>query len=506
MNCEHGKCTGSAILALAVFLCLIGRGQAQQAGAGPDSVSGEAAPARIEQRMDQLVAALDSMRRQLDQSQREMEQLRSELQELRAQLPPQTGGEEAAQSAASLQASVRQLQEQGEILQSEVKQHDQSKVESLSKYPVRLSGMVLFTSLLNSGNVDSIDLPIVALPRQAGEPAGSLSATPRQTILGLDATGPPLWGAHSSASVSMDFFGGIPYADYTTSSGILRLRVAHAGLTWANRSLAVVFDKPLISPLQPASYLSVGEPALAWSGNLWTWSPQLQFKNNAGTGGKMPGLEFGLIDAAAPGSPANNGLRQPSTSERSHQPGYEGRLSYSLPFGDHPVEVGAGGYYSRQTFQYGQHADAWAGTADWSVPFSHTLEFSGELYRGRGIGGLGGGAFKDYVTYSHYRVLHGLNAEGGWAQFKIRMPASLEANLAIGQDNAFAGQLRTSDLASGPTDYTNLARNRTAFGNVIFRPKTYLLFSAEFRNIDSSPITGKGNSNHSLGFASAYLF
>jgi hypothetical protein len=504
MNREGSRHSRSIILALTVFLGA-GIGEAQQNNTHPASTPVESYAGQMEQRMDHLMDALDSMRDQLNQSQREMELMRTELQELRAQLAQSGTAEEPTQAASALQSSVRQLREDTDVLQAEVKQHDQAKLESLSKYPVRISGMLLFTSLLNSSNVDNIDLPIIATPQYGNQPQGSLSATARQTILGLEATGPFLWGARSSADISVDFFGGIAYADYTTSAGLLRMRTAHANLDWSHRSLIAAFDRPLISPLQPTSFLSVGEPALAWSGNLWTWTPQLQFKDSSLLSNSKLGIEAGLMDVPAPGPPVSHGLRQPSPSEQSHQPGYETRISSSIPIGDHSIEVGGGGYYSRQSYAYGHHLDAWAGTADWRIPFTQRLEFSGEFYRGRSVGGLGGGAFKDYVPYGD-DAIRGLNAEGGWGQVKFKMTRSLEANFAIGEDNAYAIDLRGSDLETEESEYLNLARNRTGLANIIYRPKTYLLFSAEYRNIHSWPINGGGNSNQSLGLAAGYLF
>ena len=130
------------------------------------------------------------------------------------------------------------------------------------------------------------------------------------------------------------------------------------------------------------------------------------------------GLDFALMDPAAPGSPSISGERQPDPAESSRQPGYESRVSYSFPLLDRSFTVGAGGYYSRQTYLNKQHVDAWAGTADWKVPFSRWLELSGEFYRGRALGGLGGGTFKDYVTDPDSGLIHGLGDEGGWSQLK----------------------------------------------------------------------------------------
>jgi len=170
------------------------------------------------------------------------------------------------------------------------------------------------------------------------------------------------------------------------------------------------------------------------------------------------------------------------------------------------MEFGAGGYYSRQAYAAGHHLDAWAGTVDWKMPFTRRLELSGEFYRGRGVGGLGGGAFKDYAPFADDTIQRGLNAVGGWGQLKVKMTPLIESNFAIGMDNAFANDLRGSDLETETNNYLNLARNRTAFANVIFRPRTYLLFSAEYRNIYSWPIAGQVSSNQSLGLAAGYLF
>lgn len=469
--------------------------------------------AELEQRLTQVLAALDGMQHQLNQSQQQIEQLRAELRQVRTQLAAEKDDAQNAASASSaavdLQRSVQQLQgqlqDQGEVLQAEVKQHDQTKLESASKYPLRISGMLLFSGFSNDGAVDNIDLPILALPRDQTTAHGSLSATLRQTIVGLDATGPTLWGARSAASVRVDFFGGVPYAGYSTSAGTLRLRTAQLNLDWANHSLLAALDTPLISPLEPTSFVGVGEPALAWSGNLWTWSPQIELINRAALRGGKLGFDFALIDPAAPGPVSSSGLRQPDPAERSRQPGYETRTSYTLNLGDRPFTVGAGGYYSRQRYASGQRLDAWAGSADWSLPFTRYLELSGELYRGRGVGGLGGGVFKDYVIDPTSGTLQGVNAEGGWAQVKARLTPSLEANVAMGQDSGFAQELRYPG-AMPSNAYANLARNRTLIANFIFRPRTYLLFSAEYRNIHSWPITGQVDTAQSLGLAAGYLF
>ena len=497
---------GNAIAILGVIVSTAisgaqGTAVPSQATAAPGSREAE-----LEEHMDELIRKMDNMRQRLNESQSEMGQLRAEVDALKAQLSEKNQGEEAARTVVALQSGIAQIREQTDVIESEVKQHDQTKVESATKYPVRITGMLLFTSLLNNGTADNLDVPTVAVANPPNAAAGSLGATARQTVLSISASGPHIWGAKGSSELSVDFFAGMPYSDYKTSAGNLRFRTGHANLEWPGRSLIVSFDRPLISPLQPTSWLSVGEPALAWSGNLWTWSPQIEFKENSILNNPHIGLEFGLIDPAAPGVSTGSGLRLPDPSERSRQPGYEARLSSTIAWEGHQVNLGAGGYYSRQTYTFNRHVDAWAGTADWNASLTPRVELSGEFYRGRAIGGLGGGAFKDYLTYGFYTSLRGLNAVGGWGQVKFKILPSLEGNLAGGQDNAFAKDLRNSDLGLGLDDYTDLARNRSIFGNLIFRPRPYLLLSTEFRQLKSWTITGESYQNRILGFAGGYSF
>jgi hypothetical protein len=456
----------------------------------------------LEKHLDEMTARIESMRQELMDSRNEMRAMRGELEELRREVGAKNAAETDA-AVAALRTSVEQLREDSDVTEAEVKQHDQTKVESASKFPVRISGSMLFTSLSNSGVSDNVDVPTVALAPQPNAPVGSLTATARQTILGLEGSGPHVGSARTSAALSVDFFGGVPYAATTTAAGLLRLRTAHATVAWPDRALTVAFDRPILSPREPTSWITLGEPALAWSGNLWTWSPQLEFSQDLSRGWTG---ELALIDPAAPGLSGATGLRVPNAAEQSRQPGYETHLGNGASIGGHAIEWGAGGHYSRQAYYGHDHLDAWAGTADWRIALASPVELSGTFYRGRGIGGLGGGAFKDFAPYNNYTERRGLNDEGGWAQMKVRFSPVLEGNVAAGADNAFAGDLRGSAYATEQNAYESLARNRTTYGNLTYRPYTYLLFSAEYRQIRSSPIEGSANENHILGLAAGYLF
>ncbi|MGC1361635.1 MAG: hypothetical protein WA826_10710, partial [Silvibacterium sp.] len=80
MMSEQSKRIRGPILSLITFLC-VGIVSAQQTGTSTDAVSDTADSAHLEQRLDQVMTALDSMRQQLDQSRQEMDQMRAELQQ-----------------------------------------------------------------------------------------------------------------------------------------------------------------------------------------------------------------------------------------------------------------------------------------------------------------------------------------------------------------------------------------------------------------------------------------
>lgn len=169
-------------------------------------------------------------------------------------------------------------------------------------------------------------------------------------------------------------------------------------------------------------------------------------------------------------------------------------------------QVGVGGYFSPHSNSEIRF-DAWAGTIDYRIPLSSRFEASGSFYRGAGLGGLGGGAFKDYVygqvgAYSYFRPLDDV---GGWTQLKARTGERLEFNAAYGLDNLFAAQLRPY-LPVNSNVYLNLARNSTVFANAIFSPTAYTLFSFEFRRIDSSPALGHNWITDVYGVAAGYRF
>jgi len=173
------------------------------------------------------------------------------------------------------------------------------------------------------------------------------------------------------------------------------------------------------------------------------------------------------------------------------------------------MTLGVGGYYSRQDWGFERRVDAWAGTADWSVPLSQWFALSGEFYRGRALGGLGGGVGRSVLrsgplTDPTTTVL-GLNTTGGWTQLKFRPTEKIEFNTAFGEDNPLAADFNRIPVNQSYL-FPTVVRNQSGMVNVIYRPRSNLLFSLEYRRFHTFEMNrSKDNANH-INLAVGMLF
>ena len=387
------------------------------------------------------------------------------------------------------------------MLAAQVEEQNQTKVESGSRYKVKLSGLVLMNTYTNRGTVDNTDLPGLALRRPPGQTNGDFGATLRQTLLGLDVTGPKLAGARTAADVQVDFFGGFPSYQYAVTSGLVRLRVARASLDWGNTKLVVGQDAPFFSPLSPTSYASVGEPAFSWAGNLWVWTPQIRVEHRwsrSETSGFT--LQAGILDPLTEYFLDTQFDRTPTQGESSRQPALATRLAWNGKWFAQPVTIGVGGYYERQAWGFDRHVDAWATTADWDLPLGRWLALSGEFFRGRALGGLGGGVWNSIVATGDpddagIRIA-GLGTVGGWSQLKIKPTSKLEFNVAAGTDNPLASDLRIFPNPTG-SNFPPFARNQSLFANSIYRPRSNLILALEYRRLRTYSLNdAKSSADH----------
>jgi hypothetical protein len=127
------------------------------------------------------------------------------------------------------------------------------------------------------------------------------------------------------------------------------------------------------------------------------------------------------------------------------------------------------------------------------------VSFSGEIYRGRAIGGLGGGATGSVVVTDApgTRVVP-FDSTGGWAQLKFKPVERLQFNAAFGKDASATGE---PGAASGL-----IHRNAAAFGNMIYQPRSNLLFSVEYRRLWTSRFALPLSTANQIGWGAGILF
>ena len=479
--------------------------------------------AEILEQLRRLSVSLERTQQQLSESQAEIRQLRAKIDAMEDRqgvslaansatvTPPATQeNEDAAPQTAPAKANISQ--DDWEVVNERVAELQQTKVESASKFRVKLSGLVLATALTSAGRAAQTDVPEIALPQISGFPGGYSTGSLRQSILGVSGYGPDWLGARTSGDLQMDFFGGLENTYYGAASGIARLRIARLRLDWKNTSIVGGLDTPLFSPLSPTSYLTVAEPALSAAGNMWTWTPQLRVEHRFEFEPAQVAIEAGLLDPISVSTVVNNYLRLPTPGENSRQPAYALRLSAGNKSEDQPLEIGVGGFYSPQEFLYGYKVHSWTSTLDWKIGLIRKLEFAGEFFDGKGMEGFGGVSLgvvppANYFNYTYFTLpeLDLLTGIGGWGQLKYRVNTRHEVNVAGGYGGLNGTGLRALSVAN--PDYATIpARNQTFLANYILRPRSDLLFSVEYRHLRTFNVNRAPDEADIVGVAAGFQF
>jgi len=405
---------------------------------------------------------------------------------------------------------VQKLEESTSLIGSKIDEQYQTKVESASKYRARLHGIVLMNAFRNVGSSNNLDFPDYAEPTPRSSPVATVGATLRQSEIGFEIFGPTLGGARTSADVQFDFAGGFPGTGNAVDFGIVRLQTASLRFDWEHTSVVAGQDSLFISPLSPTSFASLATPTFAFAGNLWAWTPQLRLEHRFSLSDQQTlTVQAGILDNLDWEYQSDPFFRVPQAGEQSGQPAYAVRTAWSRPVREHLLSFGVAGYYGRQNWTWDRYVDAWAGMADWQIPIAPRVSLSGEFYRGRGIGGLGGSVGRAIVyggnPFAGSTPIRATDAAGGWTQLKIQITPKVELNGVVAEDDTFAGNIR--GFATDANNFSEiLGRNQGALGNVVFRPRSDLLFSAELRRLRSFPIYSNTLITNQVNLAMGILF
>lgn len=505
-----------------VFLLL-----ASAVGQQAPSTNAENSESQLAQAVQQLQAEISQLQKSVAELRSEADRYRTQTEELERRLEaispgPGASAETSSQVSSSVpepehnpssttDARLAKLEDEYSLLTGKVDDQYQTKVESGSRYRVRLSGLVMLNMFSNRGVPDSIDSPGVALPGYGFYGSGSVAGTLRQSQMGVEIFGPQWAGANVSGDLRFDFAGGFPDTDNGSVLGLMRLRTGNVHLNWSHTSITAGQDEPMFSAISPTSLIALAQPEFAYSGNLWTWVPQLQFKHWLDLGNsRRVSFSAGILDPLTGETPRAQFYRVAGGGELSRRPGYSARIGWvNMKDEDHPMALNVSGYFSRQNWGFNRIVDGWGGTADWQIPLVHRLLVKGEFFRGQALGGFGASSGQSVlysdVVQNPLAIVRGLDAVGGWSQLSLEATPTLQFNLGYGLDNPFAKEIRQFSSRQSVL-YPGLGRNATAMSNVIYRPRSDLLFSLEYRHITSSRLTNVSASADNIGMGIGLLF
>ena len=423
----------------------------------------------------QRLTALEDQNRQLLE---EVHALRQEVAASRS-----TG---AAAAEAAVAVPQPSLDQRVDVAEGRIEEQSQTKVEAAHKFPVSLTGMLLFNAFTNSR--PNNDQSYSYLPSGPSSSGGTL----RQSTIGLQFQGGSLPGGGTvHGDLVMDFF-------EPADEWWFRLRTGDLTFDWKNRSFSVGQYSPLISPYQPSSFAEVGIAPLAGAGNLWLWLPQARYEERIHLGASS-GLK---VQIAAIETDEDYGLPPGAFNYHleEYRPGIEGRLAYWHKFDDERrLEIGTG-FHASTTHVLGASLPSRVYSIDWlAVPWPK-LQVTGTLFSGENFANLGGLPPGAAVTDSGLSIqpIHG---RGGWAQVSSPLTSRLTLNIFGGIQNNSPPSYVMTDLT-----YGGIAQNLSYAGNLMYRISPNVVISFEALQARTRLLTEGEQVRNRYDLAFAYLF
>ncbi len=399
----------------------------------------------------------------------------------------------AAQEADSILARLERAERLIEVLQAQVAEQAENKVEPGAGGRLELFGLVLLNGFSNSAAVNNADVPYyVRRPDPASTlPASFLGGTLRQTRVGIRGVHPQVLRGEFSGELELSLFGG-QLAEGRLAS-LVRIRRARAVLRWPNAWILFGQEAPPIAEVNPSSFAAVDRPGFTAAGNLWFWLPQVRVGVEAGRAVKV-GLEVAAVAPMGPPDQPQQIDTEPNLAELSRRPFVQGRVL--VRWGDPEIaggEVGIGGHYG------------WIATPDDDLRVTKAaaltarffatryVEVRGEAFTGQALATLGSGGVAQDFGFGGVP----LRTRGGWVQLNVLPTFEWEVGGGFGIDDPNDDDL---DLN------TQRRRNVHFEGHAHWRPHP-LVFGVEVRRIETrygvAATTDWGNThvNVAMGFA-----
>ena len=414
----------------------------------------------------------------LDKLENENRMLLDEIHALRNEL-------EQSRAAPAGPVAPAPVEERLDVEESRTAELAQSKVEASQKLPVSLTGMLLFNTFINGKFGGGAEDPATASENAATAESG---ASLRQTVLGLKFSGPDLpLGGKASGSLYMDFFAGSP----APNNNLLHIRVATLDLNWKNTTITVGQDKPIISPREPMSLAQVGVSPLTSAGNLWFWQPQARIEQRFSLGEETGLRAQAGVYQTAENYPAILPSEYAGTLERA-RPGYEGRFEFFHGNDTRRIEIAPGFHFS-DTHVAGMSVPSRIASLDWLIKPAALFEFSGALFLGENVAGLG--ALQGFNILPSGGAIP-VHSHGEWGQIALFPASRLSLHIYAGEQWNSA-----ADLAPG-----SVTTNFVYAGNFIYKLAPNVLAAIEASQARTQYLDSTLRLNNHYDLALAYLF
>lgn len=385
-------------------------------------------------------AILQQILQRLDRLETQNRELIQEVTALRQQLAAAQG-----KTTRSAEAQKPSLEQQVAVNKARIAEQAQTKVEAANKYPIKLTGLVLFNAFSNTEGQNSDAVSDRGL---LGDSYGN-GATMRQTLLGFKFHGPELPGdGHVDGSLTMDFWGG----GAVTGSNWIRLRRAEVSLNWPNRTLMFGQDKPLIAPYNPDSLAEVGVPPLAGAGNLWFWLPQARYEERIRVGASS-GIK-GQVALLQTGGTAYRNTGELYGYVEPLKPALEGRVAVWHQFSENRRFEVAPGFHISSDHISGVSVGSRIASLDWLIEPGSRLNITGALFTGRNVAGLG--SLGNGVVVGADGIAHAVHSSGGWAQVAVPVTSRLTLNIFGGMEQDSNAESSSSTIVRDWSYASNL--------------------------------------------------
>lgn len=414
----------------------------------------------------EILNELRRLRGELDQARRELATLRADVDQLKGPAA------EPVEEQMPLSASV-------ELLQAQVAEQAQTKVESASRLPVRIFGTIHSNVASNSGQANWLENPnIVAAPTDSD---GSYTQTLRQSRLGLSASGLSLGAWQGSGLVMFDFFGGMPSFQTGQVMGLPRLVYGFARLETETTAIEVGQDDMMLAPRNPTSVAAYAFPLLFRSGNLYLRTPQARVESRL-AGEAADGELRAMVGIVAPvggdvQSPDYTFVPPALGGERSRTPGVQARLAWRQGEENRGASLGVSGHYSREKPAV-DVLNSWAAAVDFNWQGAH-FGVAGEAFVGDNLDQFGGGLGQR------------AKGAGGFLEARIRPVRRWELVFGGGTDR--------------PDGDVPLAQNDSVYGSVTFRLTPEVASSVEYRWLQTTSGVARRRNDH-VNWAFTYSF